>query len=197
MAHAEAKQSGQGATALLDGPVRAAPARTATERSVIPRLGGWTRKAVLAVHIVSTGAWIGIDLVLAVLVFTAYGTDDPATKALCLQALQLFAIWPMFIAAMIALVSGVLLGLGSKYGLLRYWWVAVKLAINLLISVLILVALRPVVNQAADQARELAAGGPDRIGLGDLIFPPIVAPTLLLTAVILSIFKPWGRIRKR
>jgi hypothetical protein len=27
----------------------------------------------------------------------------------------------------VALASGVLLGLGSKYGLVRYWWVTVKL----------------------------------------------------------------------
>jgi hypothetical protein len=33
--------------------------------------------------------------------------------------------------------------------------------------------------------------------IGDLIFPPIVSPTALLLAVVLSLYKPWGRIRKR
>jgi hypothetical protein len=35
------------------------------------RLGARTRKSVLVVHIVSARAWIGIDVVIAVLVFTA------------------------------------------------------------------------------------------------------------------------------
>ena len=35
------------------------------------RLGARTRKAVLAVHIASAGAWIGIDVVMAVVIFTA------------------------------------------------------------------------------------------------------------------------------
>jgi hypothetical protein len=32
--------------------------------------------------------------------------------------------------------------------------------------------------------------------VGDLIFPPIVSPTLLLVATVLAVFKPWGLIRK-
>ena len=35
------------------------------------RLGARRRKGVLVVHIVSAGAWIGIDVVIAVLVFTS------------------------------------------------------------------------------------------------------------------------------
>ena len=33
------------------------------------------------------------------------------------------------------------------------------------------------------------------LGLGDLIFPPVVSPTALLVAMVLAVFKPWGRIR--
>jgi hypothetical protein len=40
------------------------------------RLGIRTRKGVLVVHIVSAGVWIGIDLVMAVVIFTALFTED-------------------------------------------------------------------------------------------------------------------------
>jgi hypothetical protein len=33
--------------------------------------------------------------------------------------------------------------------------------------------------------------------VGDLVFPPIVSPTLLLVAMVLAVFKPWGRLRGR
>jgi len=35
------------------------------------RLGARTRKGVLVAHIASAGAWIGIDVVMGVLIFTA------------------------------------------------------------------------------------------------------------------------------
>ena len=93
------------------------------------RLGARTRKGFLVVHIVSAGAWIGIDVVMAVVVFTALLADD-YTKALCYRALEMFVVWPLFASGLVCLASGIVLGLGTKWGLLRYWWVAVKLALN-------------------------------------------------------------------
>ena len=44
------------------------------------RLGARTRKGVLVVHIVSAGVWIGIDVVMAVFIFTALLADDDNIK---------------------------------------------------------------------------------------------------------------------
>ena len=160
------------------------------------RLGPRTRKSVLLVHIASAGAWLGVDVVMAVLVFTALATDDDRTKALAFRALELVAVGPLLALGLLCLFTGVLLGLGSRYGLVRYWWVAIKLTLNLLLTSLVLVALAPTVADAADRARQFDAGVPAPLGIGDLIFPPIVSPTALLVAMFLAIFKPWGRIRR-
>jgi uncharacterized membrane protein len=157
------------------------------------RLGARTRKAVLVLHIASVGSWLGIDVVMAVLTFTAIGTEDTSTKALCFQVLQLVTVWPMTVAGLTCLVTGVLLAMGSKCGLTKYWWVVVKLCINLLLSTLVLIALRPGVAELADRGETHDLDVP----IGDMIFPPIVSPTLLMIAVVLSVFKPWGLIRKR
>ncbi|MDQ2671418.1 MAG: hypothetical protein M3Y38_01185 [Actinomycetota bacterium] len=155
------------------------------------------RKGVLVVHIVSAGAWIGIDVVMGVLIFTALLSADDNTRALCYRALELFAVWPLFTTGLVCLASGVVLGLGTKWGLVRYWWVAIKLALNILLTALVLVALRPGVMEAAEQGRRFASGEPASLAVGDLIFPPVVSPTALLIAFVLAVFKPWGRIRKR
>ena len=160
------------------------------------RLGARTRKGVLAVHIVSAGVWIGIDVVMAVVIFTALLADDDNTKALCYRALELFAVWPLLTAGLVCLASGVVLGLGTKYGLVRYWWVAIKLVLNIVLTALVPIALRPEVSKAAEQGRQFAAGTPASLAVGDLIFPPIVSPSALLIAMVLAVFKPWGRIRK-
>jgi hypothetical protein len=160
------------------------------------RLGVRTRKTVLVLHVASAGAWLGIDVVMAVLVGTALLTDDPRRKALSLQALELFTLWPLLGAGLVCLATGVVLGLGSRYGLVRYWWVLAKLVLNLVLTSLVLVALAPQVAVTAALARRFLAGEPVTVGVGQLIFPPIVSPTALLVAMVLAVFKPWGRIRR-
>jgi hypothetical protein len=161
------------------------------------RLGARTRKGVLVVHIASAGAWIGIDVVMAVLVFTALLADDDGTRALCYRALELFAIWPLLTTGLVCLASGVVLGLGTMWGLVRYWWVAIKLALNVVLVVLVAFALRPGVTELAEQGRRFMAGSPASLAVGDLVFPPIVSTSALLVATVLAVFKPWGRIRRR
>ncbi|MQA00194.1 MAG: hypothetical protein GEU80_12860 [Dehalococcoidia bacterium] len=160
------------------------------------RLGARTRKGVLLVHIMSAGAWFGLDLAMAALVFTAVGADDPGTKAFAYRALELFAIWPLFTSGVVCLASGVLLGLGSKFGLVRYWWVTLKLALNILLTTLVLFALRPQVVTLAEQGEQSAAGQAVDFLESSMLFPPLVSSTALLIAFTLSVFKPWGRIRR-
>jgi hypothetical protein len=160
------------------------------------RLGARARKGILLVHIASAGAWLGVDVVMGVLVFTALASDDAGTRALAFRALELVAVGPLLACGLVCLLTGVLLGLGSRYGLLRYWWVAAKLVLNLVLTGLVLVALAPEVAVHAEQARRFAAGEPASLEVGQLIFPPIVSPAALLVAMVLAVFKPWGRIRR-
>jgi ABC-type phosphate transport system permease subunit len=64
------------------------------------RLGPRARKSILVVHIASAGAWIGIDVVMGVVIFTALLSDD-TTRALCSQALELFAGWPLVVTGLV------------------------------------------------------------------------------------------------
>ncbi|MEV4603790.1 hypothetical protein AB0K15_41225 [Amycolatopsis sp. NPDC049253] len=159
------------------------------------RLGARTRKWYLVGHLVSGAAWFGLDLALGILACTALLTDDPAVTATSLRALEFFAVWPMFTASVLTLATGVVLGLGSKYGLVRYWWVAAKLAVNVLMAVLILVALRPGIDAAADYGRALVAGE-TAARPADLLYPVFVAPSLLLFSYLMTVFKPWGLLRR-
>lgn len=148
-------------------------------------------------HVVSSAAWFGIDLAMGILLVISLVAGDPHTAGLAVQAAGLFAIWPMFGASLVCLASGVVLGIGSKYGLVRYWWVAVKLAFNVIMSTLIVVSLRPGVGEAAGIGERMMAGDPTAAVPSQILGPVIVAPAMLLTAYLLSVFKPWGRIRRQ
>lgn len=174
-----------------------ASAATASPARPAWRLGARTRKWTLLLHVVSAGIWLGLDVAMAVLVATAILTDSDRTRALCYLALDLFAAWSLLTAGLVCLASGLVLGLGSKYGLIRYWWVAVKLALNLVLTSLVLIALRPGLLELADRSRQYLFGGADvDLSPGDMIFPPVVSTSCVLVAMGLAIFKPWGRLRK-
>ena len=159
------------------------------------RLGRRTRRAVLVVHIASAGAWVGIDVLLATLVGTARFNSSTEVAAVACQAIGLFVIWPMFGAGALCLLSGLLLGLGTKFGLLRYWWVVVKLVMNVVLLVLVLVALRPGLGDVLEHGRLLGQGIDSGTDLTTMMFPPVVSLTALTVAMVLSVFKPWGRTR--
>lgn len=167
-----------------------APARP---RRLTPRM----RKVFLVTHLVSAAVWIGMDVALGILVCTALLTSDPAVAAGSYRVLELFAGWPMLAASLVCLVSGVVLAVRSKYGLARYWWVFAKLVVNVLMSLLILFVLRPGLNDVAVNAERLAAGDTSLGSPRELLYPVVVAPSLLLFATVISVFKPWGPIRRR
>jgi hypothetical protein len=176
-------------TNTLTQPATGAPAR-------LPRLGRNARRVMLVAHILSGGAWVGIDVIVAVLVVTGWFSDDTTVRGIAYQALGQFVVWPMLTAGLVCLVSGVVLGLGSKYGLVRYWWVAVKLVLNIVLCVLIVVALRPGMGEVVDHGRALAAGRVSTVDVTTLFFPPAVSLVTLSFATVLGVVKPWGRIRR-
>ena len=160
-------------------------------------LGRRWRRATLILHIIAGGAWIGIDVMVAVLVWTGRYGPDAEVRGLAYRALAAFAVWPMLTAGLICLLSGLVLGLGTKWGLLRYWWVAVKLALNLVLCTLIIVALEPGMAAVAAYGRELGSGAQPPDEVSSLFFPPAVSLTALTVATVLSVVKPWGRIGRR
>jgi hypothetical protein len=161
------------------------------------RLSRNGRRCFLVTHIAAGGAWLGLDVAMGVLVFVALTADRPSTRVLCYQALNLVAVWPLLAVGLLSLASGVVLAWGSKYGLLRYWWVAIKLALNIALTGLVPLALQPTVLDAVERANTYAATGAGDLSVGNLVFPPIVSPAALLVAMVLSVFKPWGRISRR
>ncbi|MFD9317693.1 hypothetical protein ACFWDQ_08245 [Streptomyces sp. NPDC060053] len=149
------------------------------------------RKSILVTHVVSAGAWIGIDVISIVLVAIGWARagEDRTTVY---RALADFFVVPLLLSALMAgtvcLLTGALLGLATKWGLVRYWWVAVKLVLNVIACSMMLAFLGPVT--------ELATGEQPLQDIWFVSFLAATAMALLSFAMVLSVFKPWGRVRK-
>ena len=172
---------------------RSVPARTSGNRRLL--LSRRWRRATLVAHIVAAGTWTGIDVIVAVLVLTGRFGGDVAVRSLAYQALAAFVVWPMLTAGLVCLATGLILGMSTTWGLLRYWWVTVKLALNLVLCMLIVLVLQPGMDEVAGYGRDLITGRPDPGTVSTLFFPPAVSLTMLTLATMLAVFKPWGRIR--
>jgi hypothetical protein len=87
---------------------------------------------------------------------------------------------------LLAVATGILLSLGTKWGLIRYWWVVAKLVIAAVVVVTDLVVVR---SAALEALRTGSARG---------LFGSTIAHCVVLgIATYLSVFKPWGRVRGR
>lgn len=156
------------------------------------RLSRRVRRLNLIVHVVVSVGWLGLDAVLLLLGATAVLTADPDLMRACVVAMDVAAGALIVPVALLSLGTGILGGLASPYGLVRYRWVLTKLVLTLAAATASIALLRPNLAHAADVA---AAGRPLGRLEPDLVIPPAVALTLYLTMTVLSIAKPWGRTR--
>lgn len=153
-----------------------------------PPLSRRVRRATLVLHVAVSVGWLGMDAVLLVLGATAVLTDDPELTHACVVAMDAAAGTMLIPVSLLALVTGVVGGLGTKWGLVRYWWVLVKLVVTLVAATLSIFLLRGTLAEAAGAA-------PADLNRPELVVPPTVALVLYVTMTALSVLKPWGRTR--
>ncbi|MFJ2771573.1 DUF2269 family protein [Streptomyces sp. NPDC087300] len=150
------------------------------------------RRATLVVHVVGAAGWLGLTLGLLALALTAITTRSPAVVEASVRSMKVFADWLVLPLALVTLLSGLLLSLGTKWGLARHRWVYTKFWLTLATTAASVFALRPGVN---DSAATVAAGDPITDPTG-LIAGPIVSLTAYVFMTVISVLKPWGLTRR-
>ncbi len=155
------------------------------------------RRTVLVAHVLFGVGWMGLDLGLLVLVLTGATSESGPTVAAAYTSARLVIPIVVPVLATGMLLTGILLGWGSKWGLVRWTWVLTKLVIGVILTVLVFVALVPGALSIPTELTGTASEVRDAVGGAgtDLIFPPIVSFLALGFALVLSIWKPWGRTR--
>jgi hypothetical protein len=148
------------------------------------------RKALLSIHIAAAVALLGTSsgLLVAALRAATRGDLQQAHALYELMRLSTYSLGIPF--SFIALGAGVLLGLTSKWGIVRYWWVTSKLA--LLLATIVIGALLTGPNIDG----MVKATSPGRIGDDTAKWTVAAAVgsqiALILCATILAVFKPGG-----
>jgi hypothetical protein len=150
-----------------------------------------------AVHVIVSVGWLGTDLCILALGITGQVTSNPHTRYAAYTALAVMGRVMTIPISLLALLTGLLLALGTAWGLVRNYWVLVKLTLTLIAVILTIFPLRFMMTDAAAEIAKVPVEKATSVGLGmvgiNLIVAPIVALCLYSTNVVLSIFKPWGK----
>ena len=146
------------------------------------------RRSVLTAHIVAAVGLLGDSAGFLAVAVRAATTDDPALAAASYELLEMFSIVFGIPLSMITLGTGLALGFGTKWGVLRYPWVTAKLL--LVVSVILVGAL--VIGPSLALMQD-GSGGRETT----LILAAGWQVLALMLATGLSVFKPGGRRRTR
>ncbi len=149
------------------------------------------RRAFLVVHVAVSVGWFGLTLGLLTLSITGYTTRSPEMAEIAYRAMKIFGDWLVIPIALASLLSGLVLSLGTRWGLARHRWVYTKFWLTLVTVLLSVFSLRPGINHLAAEA---AAGTP--VPDINLVVAPSVATATYLFITAISVLKPWGLTKR-
>ncbi|MGM0883216.1 MAG: DUF2269 domain-containing protein [Bacillota bacterium] len=151
------------------------------------------RKFALTAHITSSVGWIGaVVAYLALVVATQTSQDAQTVRAafIAMEPITWFALVPLSFAS---LLTGLVMSLGTPWGLFRHYWVIAKLLLTVLATIVLLSYTQTVsflAGEAADPDADLG-----RLGGGGQFLHPGVGLLVLLVVLVLSVYKPRGMTR--
>src|SRR5919112_2325917 len=119
-----------------------------------PRL----RKFALAAHLTFAVGWIGaVAGYIALDVAAATGQEAQTLRA-CYLAMELIAWYVIVPLALASLLSGLVMSLGTKWGLFRHYWVLISLLLTIFATVVLLVETQTISYFAAMAANPITSG---------------------------------------
>jgi hypothetical protein len=160
------------------------PQTIAPPRRSTWRLAPSARRAVLTAHIVASVGLLGDCAALLATAIRAATTSDPKLADSAYELMSMFSFVFGIPLSFAALGTGLALGLGSKWGVLRHGWVTAKLLV--IVSVILVGAF---VIGPSEAAMADGDGGRETV----LIIAAAYDVLALGLATTLSVYKPRRR----
>jgi hypothetical protein len=150
------------------------------------------RKLALTAHVTSSVGWLGAVagfLVLAVAGLTSHDAQIVRAAYLGMELTAWFVIVPLSLASPL---TGIVMSLGTTWGLFRHYWVLIKLLITVFATIVLLLHMQPIGHLARVVAATTLSKG-ELAGLRIQLLANAGAALLaLLVATTLSVYKPRG-----
>jgi len=158
------------------------------------RMAPALRKLTLAVHLSVSVGWIGaVAAYISLDLAAATGRDAEMlrTAYLAMEQIARYVIVPLAFAS---LVTGIVMSLGTKWGLFRHYWVLTSLLLTIFATV-VLLRETGLISAYADVAADPATSGDQLRALPSTLLHSIGGTVVLLVILVLNVYKPRGMTR--
>ncbi len=152
------------------------------------------RKFALAAHIALSVGWIGAVAGYTALDVAAATSEDAQTLRAAYLAMELIAWYVIVPLALASLLTGLVMSLGTKWGLFRHYWVLISLLLTIIATV-VLLAETQTISYFADKAADPTTSGDDLRALGSTLVHSVGGTVVLLVILVLNVYKPRGMTR--
>jgi hypothetical protein len=156
---------------------------------------GRVRKLALTVHVTSAIGWLGAVVAFLVLALAGLGRDDAAVARGIYVAMDLVTWWAIVPLCAATLLTGVIQSLGTPWGLMRHYWVVVKLVLTVVATIVLALRLSDV-SVLADRATQADLSAGELLDeRRTLVLHAAGGIIVLLATTAIAVFKPPGRTR--
>jgi hypothetical protein len=149
------------------------------------------RKFVLTLHVGTSVGWLGAALGMLILTITAIVTKEPEIRRAAYTFMHINDLAMMIPLGYIAFITGILLSLGTNWGVFKYYWIVVKLVLTTFVLIFAGVFTQAWVREAITVTTE---GGNIEVLGANLLVNAISFLIVFWTTTTLSTYKPWGKI---
>ncbi|CAN5796133.1 hypothetical protein BH18ACT17_BH18ACT17_06150 [soil metagenome] len=152
------------------------------------------RKCALAAHLTLSVGWIGAVVAYTALdISTATSRDAQVLRAayLGMESIVRTVIVPFALAS---LVTGVVMSLGTGWGLFRHYWVSISFVLTATATVVLLVETQ-LVGSLAATASDPTTSAEDLRALPSTLVHSVGGIVTLLVILVLNVVKPRGMTR--
>jgi len=165
----------------------------ALSRPRFPRMSRRTRRVWLTLHIGVSAGWLGVALTMTALAITGVVTDSHSVRHGAYELLHIVDLAAAIPSMALSIITGLVVSLGTKWGLVKHWWVLVKFGISLTIPVIAGTLESSLADELAIRTAD-PAGQPGGVGIALTVCLASFTAALWI-ATILSVVKPWDRTR--
>ena len=145
------------------------------------------RKFVLAVHLTVSVGWIGAVVAYLALDITAVTSQDVQLVRSAYLAMDLTVSYAIVPLALAALLTGLIMSLGTPWGLFRHYWVLISFVLTIFAAVVLLLE-----TQTISYMAQVAASGADPRNLPGSLPHSVGGLLVLLVITVLNVYKPRG-----
>jgi uncharacterized membrane protein len=147
------------------------------------------RRAMLAAHIICSVGWLGAAAAYLALGVAAQVSMEPQVIRAAWIAMELSGWFVIVPLACLAFLTGLVLSLGTPWGLFKHYWVIIAVVLTTL-SLAVLLLHMPSVSTLARLARTADDAAASRLG-GDVLHPAL-GLLVLIVITVLNVHKPRG-----